>query len=410
MKFRFNGTRTAVFSALLASGTFQVAGVASAAVIASTAEARSEVRSLILDTSAAIESSPDSAEVVVAQNSAEHNKSVVTVITSGQEIDLPDLPDVNVIVSNAVAEAFSGGSTMHMAKNVKNAPYSAEVISENVQTLPDGNQITRKSSTMSFRDSAGRTRQETRDSKGAIRSIQIHDVVDGTRYVISPSRKSATKIGIDKDLQKRIEEIREKARAMARDGTAHIIEHSRPGEEIIVKRVELPEAEGKKGIRDEVRVNVKRMSGDIKLSVNDSGNAHYSFSNRDERRMALSELPQLSALDNLFMDGKWSRKTTTSQLGTKDFDGVRAEGKSVSYTIPAGEIGNKNPIVVSTETWTSPDLQVVVYSKHSDPRSGDSIYRLANVKRTEQPATLFMVPEGYAVKITPGLAIGAKQK
>jgi hypothetical protein len=111
-----------------------------------------------------------------------------------------------------------------------------------------------------------------------------------------------------------------------------------------------------------------------------------------------------------FQDMKWSGKSITTQLGTKDFDGVRADGKSVSYTIPAGEIGNRNPIVVSTETWTSPDLQVVVYSRHSDPRVGDSIYRLANVKRTEQPSTLFMVPDGYSVKATPNLGISTKQK
>ena len=299
-----------------------------------------------------------------------------------------------------------------MAKNVKNAPYSAEVISEKVQTLPDGNQITKKTSTLSFRDSAGRTRQEIRDSKGEVRSIQIRDAVEGTRYSLLPSTKSAIKIGTDKELQKRIEEIREKAKTMSGDGTAHVIQHSsRPGEEIIVKRIELPATEGKKGVREEVKVNVMRFGGgDPKLSASESGASQYSFNTVENSRMALSEMSPLNPLGNLFMDTKWSSKSATTQLGAKDFDGVRVEGKSVSYTIPAGEIGNKNPILVSTETWTSTELQVVVYSKHSDPRTGDSIYRLANVKRTEQPASLFVVPEGYGVREMPGMAFRTKQK
>jgi hypothetical protein len=44
--------------------------------------------------------------------------------------------------------------------------------------------------------------------------------------------------------------------------------------------------------------------------------------------------------------GKLGKGTTTS-LGTKDFDGVRAEGKQTVWTIPAGEIGNRAPINVT---------------------------------------------------------------
>ena len=120
---------------------------------------------------------------------------------------------------------------------------------------------------------------------------------------------------------------------------------------------------------------------------------------------ALGELTRIGPIGASFQDMKWSGKSTTTQLGSRDFDGVRADGKSVSYTIPAGEIGNKNPITVTTETWYSPELQVTVYSKHSDPRSGDSIYRLANIKRSEPASTLFMVPDGYAVKEMPAIGV-----
>ena len=402
MKFRFN----TILAAILGTGS---CCVAHAAAVTSQAEVRREIRTVIVDGDVTIENGHGAAEVVIAQSEPGSHRREVKVITSGQHFnlpDLPDLPDVDMIISNAMSEAFSGAVTMPMAKNVKNAPYSAEVISEKVQTLPDGNQISRKTSTMTYRDSAGRTRQETRDSKGDVRSIHIHDAVDGSRYVFSPAKKSATKISIDKDLQKRIEEIREKAKAMVRDGKVHLVERGNPGEEIIVKRIEGPAADGRKDVREEVKVNVVR-SG--------SGPAHagayaYSFGDGESIGRAIGDSMRLGPIGMSFQDMKWSGKSTTTQLGTKDFDGVRAEGKSVGYTIPAGEIGNRNPIVVSTETWTSPDLQVVVYSRHSDPRVGDSIYRLANVKRTEQPATLFMVPEGYSVKETPRLAIDTKLK
>ena len=36
-----------------------------------------------------------------------------------------------------------------------------------------------------------------------------------------------------------------------------------------------------------------------------------------------------------------------------------------------------------------------MYSRYADPRQGESIYRLANVKRSEPSAELFNVPEGY---------------
>ena len=55
-------------------------------------------------------------------------------------------------------------------------------------------------------------------------------------------------------------------------------------------------------------------------------------------------------------------------------------------------------IVVSDETWYAPDLKITVYSKHSDPRSGDRVFKLENLKREEPAAALFTVPSDYAVK------------
>jgi hypothetical protein len=85
-------------------------------------------------------------------------------------------------------------------------------------------------------------------------------------------------------------------------------------------------------------------------------------------------------------------------LGTQVINGVNAEGTRITRTIPAGQVGNDRPIQVVFERWYSPDLQVLVKSTHSDPRSGTTTYMLANVQRAEPAATLFTVPSDYTVE------------
>ena len=51
-----------------------------------------------------------------------------------------------------------------------------------------------------------------------------------------------------------------------------------------------------------------------------------------------------------------------------------------------------------SEQWFSPDLQVLVMTKHSDPRQGETTYRLSNIVRAEPDRSLFMVPSDYTFK------------
>ncbi len=88
----------------------------------------------------------------------------------------------------------------------------------------------------------------------------------------------------------------------------------------------------------------------------------------------------------------------TEDLGTQVIQGVSAQGKRVTRTIPAGKEGNEKEIDIVTETWYSPDLQVVVMSKTSDPRFGDSVYQLNAITRVEPDPALFAVPSDYTVK------------
>jgi hypothetical protein len=95
---------------------------------------------------------------------------------------------------------------------------------------------------------------------------------------------------------------------------------------------------------------------------------------------------------------RWASKASVKDLGSREIEGIKAQGKSRSYEIPAGEVGNRNPIVVASESWYAPELQVTVLTKRTDPRTGERSWRMSNVKREEPAAALFSVPSDYAVK------------
>jgi len=88
---------------------------------------------------------------------------------------------------------------------------------------------------------------------------------------------------------------------------------------------------------------------------------------------------------------------STESLGTKTLDGLSVQGTRTTRTIPAGKIGNQNPIVITTEKWYSPDLQMTVSFTRTDPRFGTTTYQLTNINRADPPQSLFIVPQDYTV-------------
>ena len=89
-------------------------------------------------------------------------------------------------------------------KVVKGAPYSAEAVTESVQTLADGNRIVRKNTAQVYRDSEGRTRREqTINILGhyapageAPRTILINDPVSGEHFSLDPRHRTARKLTV----------------------------------------------------------------------------------------------------------------------------------------------------------------------------------------------------------------------
>lgn len=89
------------------------------------------------------------------------------------------------------------------------------------------------------------------------------------------------------------------------------------------------------------------------------------------------------------------------ELPPQNIDGVMARGERTTTVIPAGTIGNVNDIKIVSEQWFSDDLQVLVMTRHNDPRSGETVYRLRNIVRAEPDASLFRVPADYT-EVTGG--------
>jgi hypothetical protein len=306
------------------------------------------------------------------------------------------------------------------ARTVKGAPYSADVTTENNQPLADGNVISKKTTGRVYRDGDGRTRQETLVD-GSAKSIQISDPVEKKSVMLLPGSKKAVNMPFafaGRADRKELKIVRVGGKEVrVEDGRITIdgkevranVEIEAGGKTIRVEngkvtidgkelkgpvaaapgasRETVVETETKDGVqRETVRVQVVH-AGDSEGGRNFSWNL-----------APLAPLPPIPPIPPSpgFAGAASKSKSATSSLGQKEFDGVRAEGTLREQVIPAGEIGNRSPITITTETWTSPELQVTVYSRHNDPRRGETIYRLTNIRRAEPAADLFKVPEEYA--------------
>ena len=89
--------------------------------------------------------------------------------------------------------------------------------------------------------------------------------------------------------------------------------------------------------------------------------------------------------------------SVSQSLGTQTINGVAAEGTRVTRTIAAGSIGNDQPIETINESWYSADLQTVVKTRRSDPRTGETDFELTNIRRSEPDPTLFQVPASFRI-------------
>jgi len=90
-------------------------------------------------------------------------------------------------------------------------------------------------------------------------------------------------------------------------------------------------------------------------------------------------------------------EVSTEEIGPQMIEGVMAKGRRTISTWAIGTQGNDRPFQTVSEIWTSPDLNIMVLSKNSDPRSGDNITKLININRAEPDPSLFAPPPDYTI-------------
>ncbi|MEP7067979.1 MAG: hypothetical protein ABI789_02015 [Usitatibacter sp.] len=287
--------------------------------------------------------------------------------------------------------AFMFSDRVGRGRIVKGAPYSADAVTEMNQTLADGNVISHKTMSRVYRDGEGRTRQESFRGE-TLRSVYISDPVAGASYTLMPGSKIAVSIPRIEPFAPRAHDGNASARARGAENERRIVVRTVDGND-------LP------GTREEVRVQVVRIGEKEMAAIPippTPPTAPTPPTGALAPRAVLPPIPLIPLIPGVhtmrFESTASLGKGVTSKLGARDFDGVKADGTSTVWTIPAGQVGNRNPINVTKESWYSPELQVTVMTRHNDPRTGESVYRLASIKRAEPSIDLFKVPEGYTVK------------
>jgi hypothetical protein len=87
----------------------------------------------------------------------------------------------------------------------------------------------------------------------------------------------------------------------------------------------------------------------------------------------------------------------TESLGTQTMESVLVEGTRTTQVIPEGSLGNDRPITIVSEIWTSPDLEIIIFTKSNDPRYGEMTMRLTNIELSNPILSLFQPPPDYKV-------------
>jgi hypothetical protein len=277
-------------------------------------------------------------------------------------------------------------------KIVKGSPFSADAVSESVQVLVDGNRITRSSTSKLYRNSEGRFRRESSIGSAAgtvfgfgtysdlSPSTLILDPVSGYRYYLNENSKTVRALSLKPTLapgqyktavaagaaqaEKVRAELKAAGVAVATPGSAQVV------------LAPVPPVPGAPALPPTPPTAAARAL--IATGSAWSGGEAFAFG---------------------FASGGGNAKT--EELGTRDFDGVQAEGTRTTTTIEAGAIGNEKPIEIIYEKWYSKDLQLVVESRHYDPRFGEQTYKLTNINRTEPDPSLFNLPSEYRLLTEP---------
>ena len=267
----------------------------------------------------------------------------------------PKLPEIRAQVG-MMGQTFQFVSGQLMAGDpVKGAPYSAEAVTQTTQTLADGSHIVNSTSSMIYRDSEGRERREESISKlgtmsaggPPVKAVFISDPVAKVSYSLDAATHTAHKMsGLNAGMTTSI--------AAVKSGTAF------------------------------------SMNRTFSSTTGGGGGP-------------------VVIVEGHAIGGNDPSAQKTEKLGTQTMEGVQADGTRTTMTIPAGQVGNERDINIISERWYSQELQVLVLSKHSDPRMGETVYKLTNINRAEPLHSMFEVPADYTISEAPMIKVRAPQ-
>jgi hypothetical protein len=262
------------------------------------------------------------------------------------------------------------------ARVTTGAPYSGEAITESLQVLSDGNRIAKKTVSRIYRDSEGRTRREQLGADGQVESISISDPVAGVTYVLDPRTKVAHRNGVIMVSPVGV------ATASIAPGSPGVLVATKAQDGSLSVEAKA-EAEGEAKART---IGGGRGRGGAATTVftGSAGAGGGGFT---------MVAPAMGRGMTINMG-----KTTTEDLGSQLVDGVSATGSRSTTVIEAGAVGNDRAIQIVSEQWIATDLKVLLMTKHNDPRSGETSYRLTNVTQAEPSHALFEVPADYTLK------------
>jgi TonB family protein len=377
---------------------------------------------------------------VMAQDK-KHDKQKVDNLLAGDEAN-------NVLAGAALSESIEvsaidsariGGSIafqffsqeMSFDNNlVIGAPFSADVGSETIQTLADGTRIVQSFAGRIYRDNQGRTRHERAFRMGgtseSIQTITIYDPVGGASYILDPKTRTAHKT--DVPVRNRMHPRPPSPSASASPSVSANTESSKkaslrseviPGMAIRKAAPEYPPtARAAKASGPVIVQALISETGDVIEAQVLSGHPLLREAALQAARRWVFSPTTLSGRpvkirgvltfnftlhdeeQSLAHDARSATKyaVNTERPNNQLIEGIECEGSRKVTTISVGAIGNDRPITTVSETWNSPELSMIILSKRSDPRFGESTYSITNIDRAEPESALFQVPPDFTIK------------
>jgi hypothetical protein len=159
-------------------------------------------------------------------------------------------------------------------------------------------------------------------------------------------------------------------------------------------RKEVPPEPGAKGVRASRAIEIEDAAAGVRIALDEA--------NRIAHRIRVPVRPpapqgRRSTTALRLVQGPNQPTMKTSDLGSKEFDGIRAQGMRTVVNWPPGTVnGNQKPRVVTTEEWFSRDLKVMIVWKSSDPDSSVN-ETLTHIERKEPDPALFRIPSDYRI-------------